>query len=196
MQILGTRDIKTTSYHPQSNGIVENFNRNLKLALKVQSCPRNWVDNLPMALLAIRAQVKEDLKGSSAELVLGKSVRLPGDFFYPQVNTTKITEKYVSDLKGFMNGVAYVKPRLPNKNKGFVHPDLMKTSHVFIRIDRVKPPLTLPYEGPHKVINRKPKYSTLEINGQKDTVSVDRLKPAYFTRQSRSKGFGGSCCFS
>ena len=196
MQILGTRDIKTTSYHPQANGLVENFNKNLKLALKVQTCPRNWVENLPLALLAIRAQVKEDLKGSSAELVFGKSVRLPGDFFNPRSSTTEITEKYVSELKGFMNGVAYVKPRLLCKNEGFVHPDLMKTSHVFIRIDRVKPPLTLPYEGPHKVLKRNPKYFTLEVNGRKDTVSIDRLKPAYLPNTPDQRGFSGSRCFS
>ena len=36
-----------------------------------------------------------------------------------------------------------------------------------------------PYDGPYKVLERTDKFFTPDFGGQKDTVSLDRLKPAY-----------------
>ena len=47
-----------------------------------------------------------------------------------------------------------------------------------------KKPLQQPYDGPYKVLQREAKYYTVDINGRKDTVSLDRLKPAYFEQTS------------
>ena len=41
----------------------------------------NWVDELPWILLGIRTAPKEDLGTSSAELVYGVPITVPGDFF-------------------------------------------------------------------------------------------------------------------
>ena len=81
MQLLGSKRIRTTAYHPIANGIVERFHRQLKGALKASTDPINWVDMLPMILLGIRTSLKQDLKCSTAELVYGTALRLPGDFF-------------------------------------------------------------------------------------------------------------------
>ncbi|GBL77145.1 hypothetical protein AVEN_12777-1 [Araneus ventricosus] len=47
------------------------------------------------------------------------------------------------------------------------------------RADRVQPPLRQPYAGPHKVLCRTDKTVTIDINGRKTTVSLDRVKPAH-----------------
>ncbi len=52
---------------------------------------------------------------------------------------------------------------------------LHSTSHVFVRHDAVRKPLQQPY----LVLDRSAKFFTLDIKGRKDTVSIDRLKPAY-----------------
>ena len=49
-----------------------------------------WLLDLPLVLLGIRSALKVDLKCSTAELVYGTTLRLPGDFFLssPTVATT------------------------------------------------------------------------------------------------------------
>lgn len=79
-QLIGAKMIRTTAYHPQSNGMIERFHRSLKSAIR---CHQNfdWADILPIILLGLRANLKEDIGTSAAELVFGTPIRLPGEFF-------------------------------------------------------------------------------------------------------------------
>ncbi|GBM75667.1 hypothetical protein AVEN_269894-1 [Araneus ventricosus] len=61
----------------------------------------------------------------------------------------------------------------------FVSDDLIKTTHVFLRIDRVRKSLEPPNDGPYKVLSRTEKVFTVEIDGKPTTVSIDRLKAAH-----------------
>ncbi len=79
--LLGSKRSRTTSYHPQSNGMVERFHRQLKAALKAQPQPTAWMDTLPLILLGIRTALKEDISATTAEMVYGTTLRLPGEFF-------------------------------------------------------------------------------------------------------------------
>ena len=58
-------------------------------------------------------------------------------------------------------------------------PNLQHFQYVFIRRDTHRTPLQRPYEGPFKVLQPGDKTFTIDIGGRKDTVSVDRLKPAH-----------------
>ena len=51
--------------------------------------------------------------------------------------------------------------------------------HVFIWHEAVRKPLQSLYDEPYPVIKRSDKHFTININGRKDTVSIDRLKPAH-----------------
>ncbi|GFT23776.1 retrovirus-related Pol polyprotein from transposon 412 [Trichonephila clavipes] len=64
-------------------------------------------------------------------------------------------------------------------SKIFVHPKLDDCSHVFLRVDKVSPSLSQPYTGPHEVLSRNDKHITININGKKSCVSLDRVKPAF-----------------
>ncbi|XP_064485941.1 uncharacterized protein LOC135398469 [Ornithodoros turicata] len=81
--ILGTTRVRTTSYHPASNGLVERLHRHLKAALVAHEDRAHWVHHLPLVLLGIRAAVKTDIGCSAADLVYGCALRLPADFFVP-----------------------------------------------------------------------------------------------------------------
>ena len=72
--ILGCTRHRTTSYHPQSNGLVERVHRQLKGALRAHSSS-SWTRALPLVLLGIRSALKEDLGCTAAELVYGQRFR-------------------------------------------------------------------------------------------------------------------------
>ena len=76
--LLGNPKIRTSTYHPQSNGMVEKFHRHLKTALKAATNAKNWTSNLSWVLLGIRSAVKEDLGFSPAQLLYGQALRIPG----------------------------------------------------------------------------------------------------------------------
>ena len=58
-------------------------------------------------------------------------------------------------------------------------PGLQESTHVFVRHDHVRPSLSLPYQGPFQVIQHGNRATMIEVNGKRDWVSWDRLKPAY-----------------
>ena len=47
-QLLGSKKIRTTTYHPSSNGLIERFHRQLKAGLKATLDSMHWVAALPM----------------------------------------------------------------------------------------------------------------------------------------------------
>eukprot|EP00731_Ephydatia_muelleri_P007558 Em0003g1806a len=79
--ILGCERKRTTAYHPCANGLVERFHRQLKASLKACRNPSGWVDALPLVLLGLRTALKQDLGCSTAELVYGTTLRVPGELF-------------------------------------------------------------------------------------------------------------------
>ena len=180
--LLGTTRCRTTAYHPQANGMIERFHRQLKAALKAQPLPESWTEYLPLVLLGIRSAIKEDLHYSPAELVYGTTVRLPGEFFSTP-NSLSLSESsdYVTRLKCYMRSLPLTSVRPPSPR--YTHVDnLLSSSHVFIRRDSVKRPLQRPYDGPYKVLERTDKYYVIDVNGTRDTISVDRLKPAHIDK--------------
>ncbi|XP_026476090.1 protein NYNRIN-like [Ctenocephalides felis] len=60
MDAIGAKKIRTTAYHPQSNGLVERWHRTLKAALMCS--PEPWIEVLPVVLLGLRSSYKKTLK--------------------------------------------------------------------------------------------------------------------------------------
>lgn len=176
---IGFRHRKTTAYHPQCNGLVERFHRQLKTAIKCHADSR-WTESLPFVLLGIRSSFKEDLQSSSAELVYGEPLRLPGEFFGHKVDkcTTDITD-FTARIRSFANNLQPVPTSHHSKEKIFIYKDLSSCSHVFLRDDALRGALQPAYTGPYEVIERGAKVFKIKVRGKSATVSVDRLKPAY-----------------
>jgi hypothetical protein len=82
-ETLGIQHIKTTVYHPQSNGMVERLHRQVKEALRAQRCGSRWLEHLRWVLLGIRSAPKEEYGISAAEAVLGIPLTIPGQVARP-----------------------------------------------------------------------------------------------------------------
>jgi transposase InsO family protein len=78
-QKLGINHKLTTAYHPQANGLVERFHRQLE-ALRERLETGDWYSQLPWVMMGLRAAPKEDCSLSSAELVYGEPLTLPREF--------------------------------------------------------------------------------------------------------------------
>ena len=65
-----------TAYHPNANGMIERFHRQLKASLKVHQASTHWVESLQLVVLSIRTTVKIDLQCSVADLVYGTTLHL------------------------------------------------------------------------------------------------------------------------
>lgn len=180
LRILGATRIRTTSYHPASNGLVERFHRQLKTSLKACKNPTNWSEALPLVLLGLRTVYKADLSSTPAELVYGTTLRLPGEFFHTlEEDAVPDMQNYVSRLRTTMKALRPPPTRQPLNRKVFMSKDLDTCTHVFVRRDAMRTPLQAPYDGPFSVIQRGPKAFLLDLGNRHDMVSVDRLKPVY-----------------
>ena len=174
--LLGIKLSATTSYHPQSNGMVERFHRRLKDALKARLTGPDWFDQLPWVLLGLRTTVKDDLRCSPAELVFGEPISVPGDCLSSTPSRSPADQLHqlhdvVARLRPRQT-VHHAAPRPPG-------PQLPPGSQfVFIRRDGHKPPLTPAYDGPFQVISQSDKTVTVLRGRETDVVSVDRCKAA------------------
>jgi len=177
--LLGTDLHPTTSYHPQANGLIERNHRDLKASLKCRLSGPNWVDELPWVLLGLRTAPKEDLHSSSAELVYGSPLTVPGNFF-PDSEPRSASQELQQQRKRVGNlcpvpttahGEDKIQSHVPNS--------LKQAKFVFVRHDARRTPLQTPYDGPFEVIERTPKHFTLQLGDERDKISIDRLKPAY-----------------
>lgn len=176
-EMLGTNRIRTTAYHPIANGIVERFHRHLKSSIKAHENSQ-WTEVLPIVLLGIRTAIKEDIGVSCAELVYGTTIQLPGDMIEISI-IPPCDDIFVDRLRNAMREMNPVATSTHGQTKFYVNPSLNTCSHVFLRVDTVKPPLCQPYTGPHKILKRSNKNLTIQLNGRESTVSMDRVKPAY-----------------
>ena len=82
--LLGVRKTRTTPYHPQGNGMVERFNRNLlgMLSTTVGNHPSSWEQNIRKVCLAYNSSVHSSTGYSPFFLMFGRQVKLPVDLMY------------------------------------------------------------------------------------------------------------------
>ncbi|GFW13667.1 transposon Tf2-11 polyprotein [Trichonephila clavipes] len=177
-KLLGVQKCRTTGYHPQANGMIEELHRPLKSAIKCHATER-WTEVLPIILLGLRASLKEDILCTPAELVFGTTIRLPGEMFDSSKPDDDVVN-FVSKLKSHMQSLHPKPPKHHGKRPVFIHPGLLEATHVFLRRDMLRRPLQQPYDGPFKVLQRKDKVFFLDINGKRVSVSIDKCKPAFF----------------
>ena len=137
----------------------------------------DWTYHLPWVLLGIRTMPKEGLHVSTAEMVYGQALVVPGEFF-PQHNTDTPSAE-LQAARWSAQQFSPCHPTRHNQRDSYIPRGLLTSDYVFIRQDLVKPPLSPPYKGPYRILQRSDKAYQLDVSGRTDWVSTDRLKPAY-----------------
>ena len=76
MKMLGTETVRTTAYHPQTNGQVERYNRTLVTQLRhyVADEPRRWDELLPVLTMAYNCQPHRSTGIAPFELILPRRI--------------------------------------------------------------------------------------------------------------------------
>jgi hypothetical protein len=123
-------------------------------------------------MLGLRAAAKEDSGVSSAELLYGVPLRLPAE---PGVAA-----------EATMEAVAAARATLPSSlpTRALSYSEILQgpplhlasAEMVFIRAGAARPPLSPLFQGPYKVLQKGPKFFTVELGGRQEAISVDRLK--------------------
>ena len=110
-RILGIRRMRTTSYHPASNGMIERFDRQLKAALHAYPDQQRWREYVPVVLLGCRAAIKEDLGYSPAELAYAVPLSLLGQVLNPiDLRATDLV-LYINRLQAYFGKLPPMHPR-------------------------------------------------------------------------------------
>ncbi|KAF6199538.1 hypothetical protein GE061_007564 [Apolygus lucorum] len=160
---FGIQRNRTTAYHPESNGKVERWHRDLKNALRTAATSSSWSKDLPTILLGLRTTVRYSDGYSAAERTFRSPLRLPADLFTPlptELSSEKETETTAKINRPF--------------------PEAFHTStKMYLREETLKKGLKPLYSGPYDVINRTDKTVTLRMDGSKVTVTMNRCRPAY-----------------
>ena len=174
-QLLGVTLHFTTAYHPQANGLIERWHRSLKTALTARCTTATWTSQLPWVLLGLRTTPKEDLDHSAAEMVYGQPLVVPGEFF----PSDGASDSQLEDLRRVARQFAPSRPTRHSHHPSYTPPGLDTAKFVFLRDDTHRQPLSCPYKGPFRVLQRSPRAFKLQLEGRTDWVTTERLKPAY-----------------
>ena len=105
--LLGIHKTRTSRFRPQSDGLVERFNRTLKSMLRAMTaqCKNEWDEHLPYVMMAYRATVQESTKSTPNLLMYGRELTLPVDIMFPmhcQIEDNMCPIQYVEWLKTSM----------------------------------------------------------------------------------------------
>ena len=102
-EMFGIEKRRTTTYHPQTDGLCERFNGILKslLRMRVNQEKNDWDEQLPHALLAYRISTQSSTGVSPFEMLYGREVQLPLGLEEEKLasSLTHGPAKYVKKLK-------------------------------------------------------------------------------------------------
>ena len=187
-RFLGCEHRISNIRYPQSNGLAERYIKTIKTALTAKLDRNNWVKYIPLIVLSINNTYKADLKCSSAELVFGQTLRLPGDLcFNTPLPRIAFPDDFVLSMRKFANECKPTDTRVEQSNPTHLPKELETCTHVYVRNDPIKQNLTPTYDGPFPVHSRTNKTFKIFRKGNLFSVAVNNVKPAFTLHDATSQ---------
>ena len=195
-KLLGMHRVNTTAYHPQTDGLVERFNRTLVAMLaKTVEKGGDWDERLPHVLFAYRASVQQSTSESPFFLLYGRDPRLPtAAVMCPKMNRVPMDlQEYGAELTERMTG-AWELPRkcigrVQTRQKTYYDkkgrpPNFSVGERVFLFKPAEKcgktRKLARPYHGPYRVLELDTNTTRIRrVDRPQDDallVALDRLR--------------------
>ncbi|BHF74015.1 hypothetical protein SprV_0401709900 [Sparganum proliferum] len=130
----------------------------------------------PISLMVDASNVTSNFDCSTAELVLGAIVRLPGEMIWPiPRGAIEDPANLLRRLRQFIRTLSPVRPR-PSVSESYLEKDMAKCSQVSLRCDRDRQPLEPTYDGLYWVISIGTKKLRIHHGTREEVLSVDLFK--------------------
>ena len=189
------KHIKTTSFHPQSNGSLERTHGVIKDMLRVTQKDWNqeWDETLNFCCLAYNTMVHESTGFTPFELTFGHKANLPSTISQSSGRThedeVKLRKReWDSRLRQARETLIKSKQRYKRDQER----KIVKTQtifregdHILIHNDHKKDKLDSEWLGPYRIETIKTPYYEINVGGQTKKVHGNRLK-LYFPGRSSS----------
>jgi cleavage and polyadenylation specificity factor subunit 1 len=124
---------------------------------------KQWTNALPLVLLGICTAYK-DLQCSVSELIYWKPLQVPGELLVPAALKVE-TSIFIQQLCHHMEQLWPTLAVQHSSPATFLHKDLWKSTHMFLRQDAIHRVLEPPYSGPHKVTSCTDKTFKIVVRG-------------------------------
>ena len=196
-RLLRVKKVSTAAYKPQTNGLVERFNRTLAEMLSkfVNSKHTDWDRYLPYVTFAYNTTVHSSTKYAPFYLLYGRDARLPVDTMLLPVDAheTRTVEEYRAELvEGLRVAHEFSRDALERakqtaelrRGSGKRVPEFEVGDEVMVKNPAIQNAvgltrkLTNPWSGPFKVLRKMDvgTYWVTGVTGQGRSVGIARLK--------------------
>ncbi|KAL5020808.1 hypothetical protein ScPMuIL_002107, partial [Solemya velum] len=201
--LLGINKTRTTAYRPESDGMIERFNRTMKniLSKYVQADQSDWDLHLPTVTMAYRSSIHETTGVTPNFMMLGREintplnimVELPSDLPKTSVEfVAKMQEKFQSSFDLVRNQVSTQQRRQKlNYDKKISGKAFHVGDKVWLYVPRsakgLSPKLTRFWTGPFDIIQKLSDVNYVisqPDSRKKQVVHFNRLKPCFLREQS------------
>ena len=191
-KITGIERVVTSSYHPQTNGMVERFNQTVIKALMkhVNENKLEWHKWLPYVLFAYRTRIHSTTKLTPYELIYGRPVNNFNSWvdepdqeestslYLRSMEIRNLIENNIPSTLDLIKTNQSKQKETQNSRQNSV--DLPLRTKVFIRNEQIQNKLEPKYDGPYFIngFTRNKNYWLVDSNGRrfKESLPLSRLK--------------------
>ena len=204
-RLLSVRQLQTTPYHAQCNGLVERWNGTLRRMIQKMAAekPSDWDRYIPALLFSYREVAQASLGFSPFELVYGRSVRGPMSVLRDiwaddDINEqTKTTYQYVLELRERLESTCKLAHDELRKAQGNQHKwfnkkakakHLKEGDQVLLLLPTKLNKLEMQWQGPFDIIKKvRENDYVINLDGQHKMFHANMLRK-YLVRKTIDNG--------